>query len=1413
MAELTFKQVCAFIKKENTPELIEKVDKLLGCILLCSFVHLGPMATTLFGLLGVKNELVSIGKDLFRKITGKDNTDYLDRQQRMEMAYCLICYTAFFEALDQVLEDLAKRIQLPAEFTADVFSATPKFELENPEDGFASYALSLPHPAEFFDKANNQLDGLYEKLTEGFLDALQALDGWKSIENKKGAEVVNAFRWLPHHALERFYAQYSELAIQYEEFYVWSNLYEHNKTRYHIDSLADLAKQAYKILAQDKGNIDIGFKALQRQISDLPEQVTGRQADRTLKELFAHYNSCIDFPLIKDQDIGEEGEARLIFPKIAEAFIPQSFRAIRYLKETNLENEEVWAGRGSKNDVGTFLRSYFSSPYSVETPLLILGHPGSGKSLLTQVLSARLVSSPYIPIYVALRDINAEADIQNQIEQQILKTTGREIKWANLSDYFQGRQPVIFLDGYDELLQVSGKVFANYLMQVWNFQQREKVAGRPLCMVVTSRITLIDKTEVPKGSTILRLEEFDQDKRCKWIDIWNTANKNYFTQLKLKPFSLPDDPKIIPLAEQPLLLLMLALYDSDGNKLANSRELDKTVLYDSLLRRFIEREETKKSEFNGKIKDRETIIHDDMRRLGVAAIGMYNRRSLYILSSQLNQDLKFFQLEKKTDNGNDQRALSQAELLLGSFFFVHQSRSLQRGEKAGQLAQTTAFEFLHNTFGEFLTADFILKIIMDETGTINLLKHTELLQGELAQKIHGVDGLSTKWFATLMYSPLYSRPVVLEMMREWLPHVLEKTGRHKEEFFENFDLILVSQIKRMLQGKQLPSIMSVEDNHHSKSFPLLGHVAIYTLNLIILRTVLSQDHYILDEKVFAGKEEGTRPWEQLIYIWRYWFSLDNLNGLTAILVGERRGSQIILTPKKNFGGSSMARDGLHSIFKVSTALGDTITAGMSGLLLYTMTENAQLDLGMIQKHLYEEKIDLAMEIKFYRLKSNQRQQRHKMEFTKELIDVFIKSLENKQFHIVNEILFLFKIELVRGIKLLGKTVFECFTWQFISEVFEKQPTIAIHLISLLWQTGHVTTLAGFPQEFFTYCSMQKISELMENEADVALDLICLVQTMHNERLTEQLEKVFLNRLSLAEMINLLENRTETVMKLFRFIKEKGNVRNIENFSRKIFEQLTTERMGGLITTSPEITIKLLILVRNIGNVKITEHYNQKILSYLSPGLLMDLMESRPDLVVELFSLLRDDSNGKTMEIFSKDFFEQIPPGRMKELIEIRPDIAIYLLRLLRENGNIKAKEGFSRKFFIQLASHPMEKLMERRPDVACDLFRLMRETGRVRSMNLFNQEFIKYLSLKRIRELVKKKPALAIELLRVMRDSNNVRLEKKMEEELFSYFTPRQVCNLMETKPNIASEWFCFMRETQEKKWLQQFASVLGEDS
>jgi hypothetical protein len=705
-------------------------------------------------------------------------------------------------------------------------------------------------------------------------------------------------------------------------------------------------------------------------------QIEQRQIDAVLQRLETWYVNTVDQPIIDDPQQG------LIYPKKSEIFIPQAFQVLHYTGREHLEHDQTWRNLPARDDLSAFLLTYFNHPISVRTPLIILGQPGSGKSLLTSMLAARLIApaSSYTPIRVELRHINTEASIPAQIKDQVYKDTNLESSWGELANCLANRPPIAIFDGYDELLQATDKLFTGYLKDVEAFQKDELIRGQnPTRAIVTSRISLIDKAVIPKHATIIRLLEFNQQRQSEWIARWNNANSIYFEQAHVERFTLPqDNENINKLAEQPLLLMMLAIYDSVGNPLFHIKDINQSLLYNELLRRFIERE-LKKDEKVTRSWQKEELdkaIDHEMERLGVAATGMFNRRRLDIKKEDLGADLKFFDLEKNSlvieghqFSSRGVYDLPPAEKMFGSFFFqqltaVHKSTEPGTVHKPTEQESDIAYEFLHNTFGEFLTADFILRKILEETAAIHQLTGKRVFRSTLSQKLEQIDGLEPGWFARFMYTPLFSRPVIVNLLREWSRHCLQQEQRDVLEFLADLDTIVTNHVNLLLTTSTLPSLIAKSDQHPFADLPIIGYLAIYTLNLLLLRTLLAPDGYTFDEAKYTPTADGTRAWDCITYLWRSWFSLETLNELAAIFAAKRDNTRIHLKINK-ISGTSSSSDRLNLIYNVGQTLADNIAAGLSGFLLHDSFRSEIAELDTISKMLHAEQLDEPLAIDLF----------------------------------------------------------------------------------------------------------------------------------------------------------------------------------------------------------------------------------------------------------------------------------------------------------------------------------------------------------------------------------------------------------------------------------------------------------------
>ena len=156
--------------------------------------------------------------------------------------------------------------------------------------------------------------------------------------------------------------------------------------------------------------------------------------------------------------------------------------------------------------------------------MLLLGDPGAGKSMLTRVLAARLGGAGYTVVHVPLRRVGASAPIGHQIQQALDEATTERVTWAGLSDQSVGTTRVVLLDGLDELLQASSSDRSGYLQEIADFQDAEAAQERPLVVIVTSRIVVADRVDIPHGTVVVKLDTFTDEDIADWLSRWQDAN-------------------------------------------------------------------------------------------------------------------------------------------------------------------------------------------------------------------------------------------------------------------------------------------------------------------------------------------------------------------------------------------------------------------------------------------------------------------------------------------------------------------------------------------------------------------------------------------------------------------------------------------------------------------------------------------------------------------------------------------------------------------------------------------------------------------------------------------------------------------------------------------------------------------------
>jgi hypothetical protein len=926
---ITLDEIKRLLQKGKTEgALLKDMDAMMGLIAFVAPLAVGlPPGTAhvIVEVLGDREALVKAGERLVERFAGIGGESEVDKYRAIEAAHLLISYSAFFDTVEKAIPGFWKELALDGSvqrYLSDRANAKPDTPRAAPAPP------DIPDPLTNFDTHLAELKTFYNSLTQviaGYLDVLKLANVNAAA---KAIEYAALKTSLVEQSVERYQAQYVELAKHFPEFHIYANFHFQMDVDNRFRALSEAA-------ALSRKQVDIGF----HQLADAIAETGRRPAADTVADLRERYAANGRKRIYAEEIPG------LAFPRRCDIFLPQAYRAVRYRAGMHLGSEAMWKAADVQEDLGPFLERCLESPHTVDRPILILGQPGSGKSMLTHMIGS-VLGGRFDTVRIELRAVQADARIYSQISEFVSQETqGRRVTWPDLRDQFTA-PPVVILDGLDELLQATGKVFAAYLEDCATFQSESLDGGRPVRTIVTSRIGLIGRAHIPEGTVVIRLEPFDVERRNEWARIWNEHNASFFDDPAngTSPFDpTPLRGDIRDLAAQPLLLLMLAIYDADKNRLANQADLNRTALYHSLVRSFVEREQRRLPDFANLPSDEQDPRVDlEMRRLGIAGLTMFNRRKREITGKDIDEALTIFDLTYPV--AKDGQGLGQAERLFDRFFFVTKS------ETAVAAAGDTTYEFLHATFAEFLAAFTIARRLIDSC-------RTALAQTAHERQIYvrKPDALPSMWFECLMHAPIFSEPVVLSMLHEWMP---QEAGADYDLFLTQLEEFVVGQAKMLLEGSRFPDPF--------KTLPAQGHAAIYSANLVTIAATLKGE-LVFDESRFRTYPDEARPWDRMTHLWRGWFSMRVLANLGAALTTRRDGDRVSIRAKKQIEDASSIEAGIERLYTAASGLGDHVLLGLSGYFLADVARSQGPTLDEVDDYLKTEGYSITQFTAFRRI--------------------------------------------------------------------------------------------------------------------------------------------------------------------------------------------------------------------------------------------------------------------------------------------------------------------------------------------------------------------------------------------------------------------------------------------------------------
>ncbi|MFJ9968590.1 NACHT domain-containing protein [Streptomyces avermitilis] len=846
---LSFSDALALLGSD--PPAVAALDRALGGVL---NIATGGVADGLVRIADARGSVLTLGRGAVRGIGWRLGLadGRAERTELLHAAHTVIVVLAWFQALEAQhlpvhLEDLelTRHEQLALAGAPHVAERGAAFARS-----LAASDAPSPAPHRPFEVVTDELQRWYEGLSTRFLDFVEGLRVWNTQTETSRGEARRIIRTeLPREAVRQYESLYAQLAQEAPEFGFWTTQIEHRATRAEVRrSLGGISELLAGLARTVRPPVDVA-------------------------EALARSSEAVLTRTVLDASSGPEG---IRVPTLREMYLDPDFRVREVAGSSGPATESWWEEAPVRRDLTGYLAGALTSAGPADAPLLVLGQPGAGKSVLTLVLAARLPSAGFLPVRVPLRDVRAEDDLQTQIEQAVRTATGERASWPELVRSAGTAVPVLLLDGFDELLQTTGVHHSDFLTRVARFQQREAEQGRPIRALVTSRIAVADRARYPEGLVALRLEPFRPEQIRSWLALWNEANADSFAARGLRPLSWEAVERHLALAEQPLLLTMLALYDAADNALRRDSDgpLDEAELYEELLTSFARREIDKTGPAPAAVPDDEAraSAERELQRLSLVAFAVHNRRRQWVSAAELDEDLTALLGRTSAAASGFRTPLGAAEAALGRFFFVQRAQSVRDGRVLA------TYEFLHATFGEYLVIRLALHVLT------SLLRHRPSLS---VAESSVDDDLA---YTLLSYAPLTSRQMLRfagSMVRR-----IPATERNR----------LASLLIGVLEQHGLRT-HEPHPAYRPTRFPTSPRLrtsarhGIYGANLVLV--ILLLKGHVRTGELFPSWNDHASAWHRHVLLWRSAFDEEQWTDFALSLSARRtwseRGREIEIT--------------------------------------------------------------------------------------------------------------------------------------------------------------------------------------------------------------------------------------------------------------------------------------------------------------------------------------------------------------------------------------------------------------------------------------------------------------------------------------------------------------------------------------
>ncbi|MFE0531270.1 NACHT domain-containing protein [Micromonospora parva] len=817
---LSFKGALKLLGVHDRPGL-DALNLVLGGAILASPASFAAAA---FGMVDQKNEAMKLVRRLLDSASDRWSvTRGYERLELLSASHVVIVVSALFDAFAHLVgEEQYKKLEITDEEKLCALGSPLQKSGRGLLDVIMEWDAPLPRAEFGFDEESGLLQW-YGQAGGRLFRFVSGLTSWQ----EHGRDGIR--EGLAEVAVSVYQEYLLGLATRAPEFALWVSFSQHSSMR---EALASNQRSLLEILASQ-------VDSLQRVEALLADNGAPRAANDSCREILSRANrEMLQQPVLAAEAVDAVGG--LSFPSVGASYINPNFRAAISDQRSVASSEAWWGELQVRKDLDAFLASHFSSPNCTQDPLVVLGHPGAGKSLMTKILAARLPPERFTVIRVPLRRVDANAPIFNQIEQALSLETNGRLRWRDVVEESHSSLLVVILDGLDELLQASLAGRNSYLQEVAEFQRIELTQRHPVACVVTSRTVVMDQVRVPGGTSIIKLEDFDDDQVHRWLEIWNSHNHDELSAGRFRPLLAQDVAATGDLGRQPLLLTMIAVYAADPISKPLSESFSEASLYGRLLENFIGREVRKFNTASTELQ-LERIAEDHLWRLGVAAFAMFNRGRQDVTEASLGADLFALSGEGQIAARGETEFVRAGQETVGKFFFIHTAESDSHLDRENR----RVFEFLHATFGEYLVA----------YHSVELIREISLSASRARRATRDYD--DDLLFALLSHYPLSTRRTILGFTQELF-----------REFSAEEVTMCHSALEYLLQNHRNRRGTERYGAYCPSGTDRVRELAAYSANLVLLRVLASRELQV-PIKSFSPLNSGSaQAWSSLLAEWR-----------------------------------------------------------------------------------------------------------------------------------------------------------------------------------------------------------------------------------------------------------------------------------------------------------------------------------------------------------------------------------------------------------------------------------------------------------------------------------------------------------------------------------------------------------------